>query len=332
MESNYEFGKEARENELARLVRRRRNGRRALIIGLFVVIGIVIFSFRTHIKDAVTPGGKNPVNKSGSKSAKKHSRDASKGNVNIVQRWDLPNELLEISGLTWLDNDRLGCVQDEKGIVFIYNTKSSSVEKQIAFAGAGDYEGLALAGETLWVLRSDGNLFEINSISSSKPKITEHDTPLTAAHNTEGLCYDKKNNRLLVTVKENVPKKTGHKGIYSFDLPTRKMDSKPVMEIDLGSEFFKDSETSNKKTNKESDIMPSGITVHPLTGDIYITEGRKSKLLVTNDAAVVMKLYQLDKTTFVQPEGITFSPAGELFISNEGTTKPGNILKVELGD
>ncbi len=53
-------------------------------------------------------------------------------------------------------------------------------------------------------------------------------------------------------------------------------------------------------------------------------------LLIMDYSGTIKKLYQLGKD-FAQPKGITFSPQGEIFISNEGTKQPGNILKVEIG-
>ena len=76
--------------------------------------------------------------------------------------------------------------------------------------------------------------------------------------------------------------------------------------------------------------MPSDTSVHPSTGDIYIIEGRKPKLMVINSTNDVKTFMELDKNDFLQPEGITFSPTGEMFISNEGVKDPGNILKVKL--
>jgi hypothetical protein len=34
----------------------------------------------------------------------------------------------------------------------------------------------------------------------------------------------------------------------------------------------------------------------------------------------------LDESIFPQPEGITFSPHGDLYISNEGLYQPGSII------
>jgi hypothetical protein len=63
---------------------------------------------------------------------------------------------------------------------------------------------------------------------------------------------------------------------------------------------------------------------------MYITDGRNSKLLITDAAGMIKELYQLNTSEFAQPEGITFNAAGDLFISNEGTKQPGNILQVKI--
>ena len=52
--------------------------------------------------------------------------------------------------------------------------------------------------------------------------------------------------------------------------------------------------------------------------------------MVINSTNDVKTFMELDKNDFLQPEGITFSPTGEMFISNEGVKDPGNILKVKL--
>lgn len=75
--------------------------------------------------------------------------------------------------------------------------------------------------------------------------------------------------------------------------------------------------------------MPSAIGIHPATRGIYITDGPGARLLVMDASGNIESLHQLGKD-FAQPEGLTFSPRGELFISNEGTKQPGNILKVEI--
>jgi uncharacterized protein YjiK len=44
----------------------------------------------------------------------------------------------------------------------------------------------------------------------------------------------------------------------------------------------------------------------------------------------IKTLHPLQSSSFQQPEGITFSPSGETYISNEGGKGKGNILLVNL--
>src|SRR6185436_1100400 len=246
--------------------------------------------------------------------------------ITIVKKWDMPKYLAEISGLSYIDGQRFACVQDELGKIFIYNATSSSVEKEISFGAPGDYEELAVVGETIWVLRADGKLFEVNNINAAKPSVKEYSTQLTTKQDPEGLCYDKKNNRLLIAIKGAEPGTENYKGIYAFDLNSKKMDQQPVFKIDLQNKVFGNG--SDKK--KRNTINPSGISIHPVSGDMYIIDGRNPQLLIIDAGGNIKKLYTLNSKEFAQPEGITFNTAGDLFIANEGTKQPGNIVQVKI--
>lgn len=243
--------------------------------------------------------------------------------LKIVKTWHLPDILKEISGIDIIDSVRLACIQDEMGIIFIYNTATSAIEEQIPFAPAGDFEGIAIVNKSAWVLRSDGKLFEVTSLTTKASPGKEYSTRLTAQQNVEGLCYDKKNNRLLLAIKSTEPGGKNYKGIYSFDLVTKTMATEPAYKISMQQEVV----TGNKK--RKFEIMPSDIAINPKTGDIYITDGRNAMLLILDAAGNFKTLYPLNTKEFHQPEGITFYPDGKMFISNEGRKEGGNILKVE---
>ena len=246
--------------------------------------------------------------------------------ITIVKKWDMPKDLAEISGISYMDGQRFACVQDELGKIFVYNAASSSVDKEVSFGAPGDYEELAVVGETIWVLRADGKLFEVSNMNAAKPSVKEYSTQLTTKQDPEGLCYDKKNNRLLIAIKGAEPGSENYKGIYAFDLNSKKMDQQPVFKIDLQNKVFGNG--SDKK--KKSTINPSGISIHPVTGDIYIVDGRNPQLLIIDAGGNIKKLYTLNSKEFAQPEGIAFNAAGDLFIANEGTKQPGNIVQVKI--
>ncbi|MEJ6979014.1 SdiA-regulated domain-containing protein [Pedobacter sp. P351] len=268
-------------------------------------------------------GKKNDEEK---KEKKKKDKDDKEGaDLVILEKWDLPENLKEISALSFIDNDRFACIQDEKGKIFIYNTKTNKIEKEIPFGDDGDYEGLALAGQDAFVLQADGVIFQVKNYTSAKPLIIEHKTHLTSEQDPEAMCYDSKNNRLLVAIKDSEPEHDDYKGIYAFNLTELKMEEAPVFKINLNDQIFE----KVKEKKKGSAMQPSDIAIHPKTGDIYITEGTKPKLLILDSKGNAKKLFQLKSSDFNQPEGISFSPEGDLYISNEGGKEPGNILKVQ---
>ena len=135
-------------------------------------------------------------------------------NIMIIQSWEMPDELKEISAISYLDEQRFICVQDEIGKIFVYNTGTQKIERQVPFAESGDYEGLALNGETVYVLRADGQIIEVKDFKGKNPIVRFHKTFLTTKQDTEGLAFDKENNRLLISVKGKDQNKD-YKSIYA---------------------------------------------------------------------------------------------------------------------
>jgi len=171
------------------------------------------------------------LDKSKKEMEKNNRKESTNVAITIVKKWNMPKDLTEISGISYIDGQRFACVQDELGKIFIYNATSSSVEKEISFGVPGDYEELAMVGETIWVLRADGKLFEVSNMNAAKPSVKEYSTQLTTKQDPEGLCYDKKNNRLLIAIKGVEPGTENYKGIYAFDLASKKMGQQKILEI-----------------------------------------------------------------------------------------------------
>jgi uncharacterized protein YjiK len=254
----------------------------------------------------------------------KADENESGSGITIIKKSEVPDVLKEVSGLSYIGDNTFGTVQDERGSVFIYNTSTGKIQKEIPFAGKGDYEDIAIVKNDAFILASNGRIFEIKNYNSN-PTVIEHKTHLTAKQDAEGLCHDSKANRLLVAIKGDDNGSKNYKGIYAFNLSTRSMPAEPVYRIDLSDEML-----GGKKDKKGSyEINPSGVAINPLNGDIYITEGTKPKLLILDRTGKIKTLIKLNSRDFNQPEGITFSPDGRIFISNEGTKDPGNILEIK---
>lgn len=292
-------------------------------VPIFILLVLTSFSL-VFCDNAFKTDGKQEKNK---KKKSKKEEVTTGSNVEVINKWNMPGVLQEVSGIAYLGPNRFACVQDESGIVFIYNTATKAIENEVDFASSGDYEGIAIAGKAAYVARSDGKLFEIpDLLGNPSLPVKTYSTSLTAEQNVEGLCYDKKQNRLLLAIKGSELHSLDYKGIYAFDLDSKKLNNEPVYRINLRDPVFAD-----LKAKKENALMqPSEINMHPVTGDIYVTEATKPKLLIMDNTGKIKTLLTLSSDEFSQPEGISFSPAGDLFISNEGKKSAGNILQVRI--
>lgn len=242
----------------------------------------------------------------------------------------LPDTLREVSGITALGQDRVACVQDENGIIFIYDLSQGKLESQYSFGADGDYEGIAKAGDTLYVLRSDGVLFK--SVQGSRALSINMVIP---APNNEGLCYDEAGHRLLIACKAKSGKGPEYKNkrqIYAFDLQTGTRSADAVFEFDVPEirQFVKAQHIAlsvkEKKNGEHEDVLrftPSAIAIHPFSHKLYLISSTDHLLFVFDAQGKPEQVAQLDPNVFNKPEGIIFLENGDLLITNEGQhTKP----------
>lgn len=250
----------------------------------------------------------------------------------------LPSALNEISGITAIGENIIACVQDENGIIFIYDISKNTVTNKIYFADNGDYEGIAIVDTNIYVLRSDGVIFEISDFDKKEKKIKYYSTMIPAADN-EGLCFDKKNNRLLVTCKSNPEKgkeKKDKRMIFSFDLTSKKLSKEPILMFDVDDlyPYIDDENTANKKNNKKKKSKKvqfkfriSEISVNPLTDEYYLLSAVDNLLLILDNSGKIKSVEKLPHDIFIQAEGITFLENGDMLISNEGQNKKATLLR-----
>ncbi|MBN1821393.1 MAG: SdiA-regulated domain-containing protein [Prolixibacteraceae bacterium] len=258
-------------------------------------------------------------------------------------KYNLSGRLTEVSGLSFYKENLLTLVQDEKGNVYFFDTEKEKITDKIDFANDGDYEGVEVVGDEIWVLKSNGILFRIKNPEKEKSlDVKDYDTDLNKRNDTEGLAFDRKNNRLLVACKGfpfiNSEKGEGIRAVYSFDLDKKKLSDKPVIEIDI--EKIKELRKLNVAAKlgikllklfnpSKGDItfQPSGIAIHPETGNIYILASTGNLLLVCDEKGNFLAVVKLNSGLFNQPEGICFDPDGNLYISNEGEEFAATLLK-----
>jgi len=260
-------------------------------------------------------------------------------------KYVLQHKLTEVSGLSFISDREVALIEDESGSVFIYDLGKNVVERKITFDKKGDYEDVEMVGDTAYVLRSDGKIFELENISGSRSQLKEnkYNTSLSRQNNTEGLCYDNKSKLLLIACKDKPGiGKTGKKyenkkAIYSFNTETKTFSDTPYVLIDIN-EVQKTARGVHTNAirklirfytdNREShDFEPSGLSIQPLTGDLYIISSVGKLLVIVSPEGKLLNVIKLPPSIFKQPEGIAFDSIGNMYISNEGRNGKGNILR-----
>lgn len=245
-------------------------------------------------------------------------------------RWDLPKKLEEISGLSYYKKNQLACIQDEDGVLFIFSLTKNEIIREDKFAGKGDYEGVEIVEDEAYVLKSNGKVYHFSLESSGIGKILEIETNLSSKNDTEGLGFESNFRELLIACKEKPgTKKTeleNCRSIYKIDLKEKDFKNKPRYIIE-GKAYNKMLEAKNLSKKKHKPFKPSGVAIHPQTGYVFVIGTVGKMLVVLNPDGILVDLVPLDPDLFWQPEGICFSPSGDLFIASEGRGKKGYILQ-----
>lgn len=226
-------------------------------------------------------------------------------------------DLLEISALGPTDEPGIFCaIADERGeIFFIDCNNGGAITRRVLFRDKGDFEGVEKVGKCLYALKSNGDLFEIANWEKKRPRSRLYSTSISKSDDAEGLGYDSQRQALLIACKGN-PDSAYSRHIYAFDLHTKQLLETPVFSVDP--------EAVNRlvphtKEEKNGYFSPSGIAVHPVSGDVYIISTALKRLVVLDYATGALRFaVRLDKKLLPQPEGIAFDPEGNLYLSSEG--------------
>ena len=263
-----------------------------------------------------------------------------------VKKIYLPSILEEVSGQALVNDEIIIFIQDEEGDLFFYNLKEERLIKRVDFGKDADYEDVAMVGDEVYVLRSNGLLFRLrNYEDENEIKTKEIETRLSKKNNCEGLAYDPVENRLLIALKGNPEVDDdqdydGYKAIYAYDLEKEKVKKKPAYLVELkkikdlenASLYEKWSHKIAEKFEESGDIrfQPSAIAIHPFTDQIYILASVGKSLVVMERSGELVSIQKLDKWRFVQPEGIAFGADGTLYISSEGDGGNGALMIFEM--
>ncbi|MEZ4698992.1 MAG: SdiA-regulated domain-containing protein [Rhodothermales bacterium] len=249
--------------------------------------------------------------------------------------YELPGVLREISGLTVLDDTHLGAVQDEKGRLFVINVETGEVVRETRFGKDGDYEGIELTPDGLFILESNGTLWRIDDWQRDDPDAEKIKTDLSSRYDTEGLAFDAVHNRLLIACKEYPGRGLkGRKTIYAYDLTQQKLIEEPAFIITPDAVTHLDRHPLNRALRgaltplvDASGFKPSALAINPTNGLMYVVSSVLKSIVVLEPDGSVRAAVAIPESSFNQPEGIAFMPDGTLYLSNEGGAGPATLLR-----
>ena len=234
-----------------------------------------------------------------------------------VAKWILAARLSEISGLALTSDGRLLTHGDESGRVFELDYRRGTIVKQFKLGEEtvpGDFEGITSVNDTLFLIASDGRLYEFQEgKNGERVEYTVHDTRLKAACEFEGVAFDPAIRSLLLACKNvrTAGPLRDSMVIYRWKLPSGS-DPRPTrltvpLDRVVGSNGWKG-------------LHPSDITVDPVSGNYVLVAGQENALIEITPAGELVFARPLPKG-LAHAEGVAITKDSILIISTEARPK-----------
>jgi len=228
----------------------------------------------------------------------------------------LHKQLLEISGITYNNDGTLSAINDEDGKIFHVGL-SDAKPTSIQFGEKNDYEDIVLADSVYYVLESNGNLHIVPVSQPSGERMIKFLKKKKIEF--ESLYYDKAESKLVLLSKEQRLIEDALVA-YSFDPVTETFSNDPYYVIPLKDvkRFMKD---------YSAECKPSAAAIHPVLNKLFVVASVGKVIMICSLKGEVESVYTMNPDLFSQPEGICFSPEGDMYISNEGLQGKATIIK-----
>ncbi|MEQ1631795.1 MAG: hypothetical protein ABL997_05450 [Planctomycetota bacterium] len=249
----------------------------------------------------------------------------------------LGKSLREISGMIALDDERLACVQDEKGQFYEVRLRDGEVLAKARFGPDGDYEGMCRVPGAWFAVRSDGVLLRVPEVDFALQEPESFSLPLEQ-RNCEALCVDRDGTQLLVAGKS---KPDGDKAardlrlVHAWNLAEETLEAEPVLTLSVKA-LLEAAVARSMVTPTKPDSSPprprlslhiSELAVQPDTGHIWMLSGAERVLLAVDRSGALVWLHTFPEALLPQPEALAFLPSGDLVVASEGRDGPAVLVR-----
>lgn len=216
----------------------------------------------------------------------------------------------EISGIVYYPKDTsIFAIDNEEGVLYKIFIRKKVQVKQWKFSGEADYEDIVLSDSAFYALQSNGNLKCFKYASADSFRIEDCTVPLAGNNAFETAYYDFTSHKIILICKDCEADGGKVNSAYAFDPKDHTFSDKPFFVVnadDIGDELAID----NIK------FQPSAAAVHPKTKALYIISAVNKAIVIADGNGKVKDACELDPALFKQPEGITFTPSGDMIICN----------------
>lgn len=234
------------------------------------------------------------------------------------QRFDLPGRLDEVSGLAFDAAGTLLAHDDERGTVYRIDPDEGSVDRGFRLGDTrirDDFEGIAVAGERIFMVSSRGLLYELRAAPErTDTPVRVTDTHLGRTCEVEGLAYRAEGDELLLACKTLPP---GSAEIRVHRLPLDPDVSAPPP--------IRASFARLVPFGLDRGFHPSGLDVDPATGRIVLVAAVEEALVELEPDGTVVSVVKLSRSRHPQPEGIAFGPDGLLYVADEANGRDARL-------
>ena len=193
-----------------------------------------------------------------------------------TRRFKLPPELVEISGLAFTPDGRLLAHGDERGVIWQIDPATGVPATRFGFGSHGrilhgDFEDIQVVGPRVFLLTSQGRIFEAaepadKAIVNAIPR----SPGLAGACEVEGLAWDPASKSLLVLCKHAYTKRWRRTVVVlAVSIETWRFEPKPRMLIP---------ESALERVTGEKQFHGSAIVRHPRTGTYLPARGSPAGL------------------------------------------------------
>lgn len=235
---------------------------------------------------------------------------------------DLGSKLREISGIFWVNDTQMLANNDESGKIFSFNpsNKKDFTYPTIEFGGPEDYEDIVKVDSSIFLLISTGKIVEVKGINGDSTTVSVVAELPGKDNEFESLYYDKDINSLIMLCKKCNREKDQFRSAYRFNLDTYVLSDTPYYKIDIN--LVRQIAGDNRQ-----DFQPSAAAINPVHDKLYIVSSIGKILVITDKKGTVQYTFPISSILFPQPEGITFSSKGDMYISNEALEDRATLLK-----